>query len=139
MKLIFFIQLNLLQIDTMIQMEMIKHPQSSQNSKFAFTISQKSSQEWSSFFAYRETSQFLKVGIIVFDGSDQTYPTYPKQEVGNNFAIYQYIAKKGIATAFVFYCDAKHSDILRGSIHVRCYLFLGGCGQKWVRPFRSWI
>ena len=24
----------------------------------------------------------------------------------------------------VFYCDAKHSDVLRGSSHVRCYLFL---------------
>ena len=28
------------------------------------------------------------------------------------------------ATAFMFYCDAKHSsDILWGSGHVRCYLF----------------
>ena len=27
-------------------------------------------------------------------------------------------------TAFVFYCDAKHSKILRESSHVCCYLFL---------------
>ena len=35
----------------------------------------------------------------------------------------QYIKKKIIETAFVFYCDAKHSDILWGSSHARCYLF----------------
>ena len=40
------------------------------------------------------------------------------------------ILRKSIATAFVFYCDAKHSDTLLGSSHVCCYLFLGGCGQK---------
>ena len=34
---------------------------------------------------------------------------------------FQYL-KKSVATAFVFYCDAKHSDILRGSSHVLCYL-----------------
>ena len=38
---------------------------------------------------------------------------------------------KSITTAFVFYCDVKHSDvkhsfILWGSSHVCCYLFLGG-------------
>ena len=48
------------------------------------------------------------------------------------------ILRKSIANAFVFYCDANHSDALLGSSHGRCYLFLGGCGQKWVWPFRSW-
>ena len=28
-----------------------------------------------------------------------------------------------VATAFVFYCDVKHSDILQGPSHVCCYLF----------------
>ena len=49
----------------------------------------------------------------------------------------QYI-KKSIPTAFMFYCDAKDSDTLQRSSHVCCYLFLAGCGQKWVWPFRSW-
>ena len=40
------------------------------------------------------------------------------------------ILRKSIATAFVFYCDAKHSDTLLGSSHVCRYLFLGGCSQK---------
>ena len=48
------------------------------------------------------------------------------------------ILRKIIATAFVFYCDPKHSDTLQGSNHFCCYLFLGGCGQKWVWPFRLW-
>ena len=34
----------------------------------------------------------------------------------------QYLKKK--FCNFVFYCDAKNSDILRGSSHVLCYLFL---------------
>ena len=46
--------------------------------------------------------------------------------------------RKSIATASVFYCDAKHSDTLLGSSHVCCCLFLGGCGQKWAWSFRSW-
>ena len=28
-----------------------------------------------------------------------------------------------VASAFVFFCDAKDSDILLGSSHVDCYLF----------------
>ena len=31
------------------------------------------------------------------------------------------ILRKSIATAFVFYCDAKHPNTLRGSFHVCCY------------------
>ena len=50
----------------------------------------------------------------------------------------QHIKEKSIATAFVFHCVAKHSDILRGSSRVRCYLILGGCGQKWAHHFRLW-
>ena len=48
------------------------------------------------------------------------------------------ILRKFITTAFVFYCDAKHSDTLQGFSNVCYYLFLGGCGQKWARPFISW-
>ena len=48
------------------------------------------------------------------------------------------ILTKSIATAFVFYCDVKHSDTLLGSSHVCRYLFLCGCGQKWAWYFRRW-
>ena len=33
----------------------------------------------------------------------------------------QYIKKKSVSTAFLFYSDAKYSDILRVSSHVCCY------------------
>ena len=46
--------------------------------------------------------------------------------------------RKGIATAFLFYCDTKHSYTLLCSSHVCCYLFLGSCSQKWAGSFRSW-
>ena len=46
------------------------------------------------------------------------------------------ILRKSIATASVFYYDAKHLDTLLGYSHV-CYLFLDGCGQKWAWSFRS--
>ena len=72
------------------------------------------------FFAYRHASKFLHVGMIVFDGSGHTCPRYLKSEPGNIFAVYK---EKGVATALVFYYDAKHSDILWGSSHVHCYLF----------------
>ena len=36
------------------------------------------------------------------------------------------ILKKNVVPAFVFYCDAKLSGILRGSSHVRCYLLIHG-------------
>ena len=48
------------------------------------------------------------------------------------------ILRKSTATPFVFYCDAKHSHTLLDSSHVCCYLFLGGCCQKWAWSFRSW-
>ena len=37
------------------------------------------------------------------------------------------ILRKGIATVFVFYCDAKLSDTLLGSSHVCRYLVFGSC------------
>ena len=30
--------------------------------------------------------------------------------------------EKSVTTAFIFYCDAKDADVLRGSSHV-CYYF----------------
>ena len=97
---------------------MIKHSQSTQSNKLAISLQYLKirSQEGSLCFACRRTSKFLQVRIFVFDGSGQICPNYSKQEVGNIFA-------KSVAAIFMFYCDAKHSDILRGSSHVYCYLF----------------
>ena len=43
-----------------------------------FTISRKRSYKWSSLFACRKSSNFLKFGIIALDGNDQTCPKYSK-------------------------------------------------------------
>ena len=91
-----------------------------------------------SFFVCRQTSKLVQVGIIVFDGSNQTCPNYSKQKVGKIFSIYP---EKGIEIVFVFSHDAKHSHILWVQsclllLVVPCSL-LGGFGQKWAQPFRS--
>ena len=49
-----------------------------------------------------------------------------------NLLNFSNIFRKSTATTFVFYCNAKHSDTLLGSSQAFCYLFLGGCGQKWA-------
>ena len=91
---------------------MIKHSESTQSNKFAISL-QKRSLERSSFFACRWTSKFLQVEIIVFDGSGQS--TQTRKLV---------IFLQRVAAAFVFYCDAKHSDISWGSSHVYCYILV---------------
>ena len=73
--------------------------------------------------------------LSIFDESSQTCLKYPKKGSLSNFSN---MLRKGIATALVSYYDAKNSDTLLGSSHVWCYIFLGGCGQKWAWPFRSW-
>ena len=66
--------------------------------------------------------------LSIFGESSQTCPKYQKRK----FLNVSNILRKSIATASVFYCDAKHSDTLLLSIHVSCYLFLNGCDQKWA-------
>ena len=59
-------------------------------------------------------------------------------KIRNLLTVLQYTEKKSIVTAFMAYCDRKHSDILQGSSHFRCYLFLDGCVQKRAQPFKLW-
>ena len=82
----------------------IKHSQSTQNNKF-----------------------------LVFDVNYQflmKLARHVKSTKKGSLLNFSNILRKSIATAFVFYCYAKHSDTLLGSSHVCRYLFLGGCGQK---------
>ena len=71
--------------------------------------------------------------LLIFDVSYQFLMKVTKHVQSNekrSLLNFSNILRKNIATAFVFYCDAKHSDALLGSSHVCCYLFLGGCGQR---------
>ena len=98
----------MLQIDIMILMGMVKLSQGSQKSKFVMSLQylKKKARDKFNFLHGDKHQRFLQVGNIFL------------------------IESKDIATAFVFYCDAKHSDILRGSSQVRYNLFSGSCGQK---------
>ena len=48
----------------------------------------------------------------------------------------QYIKKK-CRSSFVFYYDAKYSDILGGSSHGRCYLLFIKHFRKYKRKFKG--
>ena len=69
---------------------MIKHSQSTQSIKFAIPLQylKKEVRNGVHYLHADKHSKVLQVGTIVFDGSGQTCPKYPKQEVDNIFAIY---------------------------------------------------
>ena len=105
--------------------------------------------------------RFLQDGSITLGVISQTGPKYQKQSVHNIFAIsqgkheflmkvarhvqsnqkrkfvkfYQYIKKK-YCNCFCVLLWCKTFRYF--SSHNCCYLVLGGCGQKWTWPFRSW-
>ena len=61
-----------------------------------------------------EFSIFLYM-LSIFDESSQICRKYQKKR---SLFSCSNILRKGIATAFVFYCDANHSDTLLDSSHV---------------------
>ena len=93
--------------------------------QYLFNTSKKKYGEgWSSFFYIYMNIKVFTSWHYCFDGSDQKCPKYPKYEFGNIFSISW---EKYVATAFLFCCDAKHSDILWMSSHLHCYLLLSHC------------
>ena len=86
-------------------------------------------------FGVHRDQNFYKLNYQFFDES-QTYQKHINQK-GSLLNLFN-ILRKSIAIIFLSYFDAKHSDTLRGSSHVCCYFFWGGCGQKWPWSFRSW-
>ena len=48
---------------------------------------------------------------------------HAKNTQNRKLVIFLQSIKKNCRKHFVFYCDAKHSDILRGFSHVHCHLF----------------
>ena len=101
---------------------MIKHFQSTQSNKFAMSLQYLLKEVMNGVLDF-----WFKLPI--FDESSQTGPKYWK----GKFVKFEQYIKKIIATVFVFYCDARHSDTLLGSSRVCRYFFLGGCGKKWAR------
>ena len=69
-------------------MGIIKLSQSTQSNKFAISLQYLRKEVRDGVYSlHANKHQFLQVGMIVFDGSGQTCPNYPKWEVGNIFAI----------------------------------------------------
>ena len=97
---------------------MIKHSQSTQSNKFVISLQylKKRSYEGSSFLHADEHQSFYKLGLLFL----MEVARYVQRTQNRKLVIF---FAKSVAATFVFYCDAKHSDILRGSSHVCCYLF----------------
>ena len=92
---------------------MIKHSQSTQSNKFAISLQYlKKEVRKGVHFLHADEQSFYKLGLLFL------------MEVAGYVESNQIIFVKSIAAAFVFYFDAKHSDILQGSRHVIViYLF----------------
>ena len=77
-------------------------------------------------------SSFLQGDTIIIDDDDQAFSKYL-----NKITISLQYLKKEVTegVAFLFYCDAKHSDILRESSHVRRYLFSLNFSQACLKLF----
>ena len=102
-------------------MGMIKHSHITQSNKFAISsqyVKKEVSNGGDIWHADKRQSFFKLVLSFLKKVARQVQNTRNKKLV----VFLQYI-KKNCHNCFVFYCDAKHSDILRGSSHVRCYLF----------------
>ena len=93
------------------------------------------------FSKYNITKKKLWMEFLIFNVSYRFLMKVARHSQSTRKGIllnFSNILRKSIATASVFYCDARHLDTLLGSNHVCRYLFLGGCGQEWAWSFRSW-
>ena len=87
---------------------MIKHSQSTQSNKFAISLQYLKKVRKGVHFLYADEHQsFYKLGLFFL-----MEVTRHVQSTQNRKLV---IFLQSVAAAFVFYCNAKHSDILRGS------------------------
>ena len=108
---------------------MIKHSQSTQSIKFAqgcyrakllmFLVLQCLKKEDSNgfHFLHADNQSFYKLGLSFL----MEVVRHVQSTQNMKLIIFLEYIIKSVTTVFVFYCDAKHSDVLRGSTHVRCY------------------
>ena len=93
----------------------IKHSQITQGNKFPISLQYLRKQLGMEGISGMQINviKFLQVGIIHFDGSGQTCPQYPKQEVGNICARY---LKKNDATALCYIVMQNIQIFYRGPV-----------------------
>ena len=100
---------------------MIKHSQSTQSNKFAISL-QYLKKEVSNRGHFRHADKRRSFYKLILSFSMEVTRHVQNTQNRKLRIFLQYIKKNG-RNCFVFYCDAKHSDILQESSHVRCYLF----------------
>ena len=97
---------------------MIKHSQSTESNKFAISLQclrKEVSNGVHSLHADKHQS-FYKLTLSFF----MEVARYVQSTQNRKLIIFLLNVRKNVPTVFVFYCDAKHSDILLGSSHVHC-------------------
>ena len=108
-------------------MGMIKCFQITQSNKFAISLLylKKEDRNGDNFWHADKRQSFYKpVLSFLMEVARHVQNTKNRKLV----IFFQYF-RENVATT-VFYCDAKHSDILQRSSHVRCYLFLTNWRHK---------
>ena len=106
-------------------MGMIKHSQSTQSNKFAISLQylKKEVRSRGHFWHADQRQSFYKLVLSFL----MEVARHVQNTQNRKLVIFLQYVKKNCCNCFVFYCDAKHSDILYGSRHVRCYLFFIVC------------
>ena len=83
--------------------------------QYLYNISKKEVRKGVHFLCADEHQSFYKLGLsFLVEVARYVQSTQNRKLV---------IVLQSVAATFVFYCDTKHEDVLRGSSHVYCYLF----------------
>ena len=100
----------------------IKHSQITQSNKFAISLQyiKKQLRNGGRFWHANKRQSFYKLALSYL----MEMARHNQNTQNRKLVIFLQYIKKIVCNCFVFCCDAKYSDILRGSSHVRCYLFL---------------
>ena len=102
-------------------MGMIKHSQIAQSNKFTISLQylQKEVRNGGHFWHADKRQSFYKLVLSFL----MEMTRHVQNTQNRKLEIFLQYIKKNCRNALVFYCDAKHSDISRGSSHVCCYFF----------------
>ena len=100
----------------------IKHSQSTQSNKFAVSLQYLKKEVKGEVHVLRadKHQSFFKLAFLFLMKMVRHVQSTQNRK---SIIILQDLKKKSLAIAFLFYCGAKHLDILWGASHVRCDLF----------------
>ena len=103
-------------------MSMIKHSQITQSNKFAISLQylKKDVGKGGHFWHVDKRQSFCKLVLSFW----MEVAEHVRNTQNRKLVVFLQYIMKNCRNWFVFYCDAKHWDILRDSSHVRCYLLL---------------